>query len=408
MNNKAIPELVLPGGDLHRAKIAYIYGADAVYVGLNKHSLRKAEVRFNITEIKKAIKLAHSLDKKLYITFNIFAHNKHLKSIEEDIKKLAHEKPDAFIIADPGVLNIAKRVAPLVPIHLSTQANTINSESVKFWQTIGVKRIVLGRETTLREIKEIKKAVPKMEIEVFVHGAMCISYSGRCLLSHALTGRSANLGECTQPCRWPYNIYIEDSSRKNQLMQVESNENGTYIMNSKDLCLIEYLDKISPYVDALKIEGRNKTDFYLASVGRLYRSGLDNLTNHVAKVKYIKKLKNEADKITHRPYTTGFIFGDAKEGETFNDRAPIYGPRYLGYVLSVKDNIAEIIVKNKFMINKSYEVISPIGIEKIKITEIISDKNLIIEEVNPGEKDKKVYIKTNKNLVPESFIRELK
>lgn len=409
MSKISVPELVLPGGDLHRTKIAFLYGADAVYVGLNKYSLRKAEVRFDIKEIEKAIDLAHSLNKKLYITFNIFAHNKHLTNIKEDMKKVTKFKPDAFIIADPGVINIAKNVAPKIPIHLSTQANTINIESVKFWQKQGIKRIVLGREVTLKEIKEIKKAVPKMEIEIFAHGAMCISYSGRCLMSAALTGRSANLGECVQPCRWPYNLYIEDPSRENQLMQVESNENGTYVMNSKDLCTIGQLDKVAPYVDAFKIEGRNKTDFYLASVGRLYRSGLDAIKNNCFhRPVYVKQLIKEAGKITHRPYTTGFLFGDAKKGETFDDRAPIYGPRYIGYIKSVKDNVAEVIVKNKITSDKIYEVISLTGIEKIKITEVRSKNNETISEANPGEKNKSVFVKTDKPLIAESFIREVK
>jgi putative protease len=402
------PELVLPGGDLHRVKIAFLYGADAVYVGLNKHSLRKAEVRFNITEIGKAIELAHSLKKKLYVTFNIFAHNEHLEDIAIDMKKIAKFKPDAFIIADPGVINVAQKVAPKIPIHLSTQANTINLESVRFWAKQGIKRIVLAREATLKEIIEIKKAVPKMELEVFVHGAMCISYSGRCLMSSVLTGRSSNLGECTQPCRWPYRIYIEDPSRKNQLMEVESSEDGTYIMNSKDLCLIEHLDKLASYVDAMKVEGRNKTDFYLASVGRLYRIGLDSLPNHFRKVLYESALKIEADKITHRPYTTGFIFGDAKNGETFNSRAPIYGPRYVGYISKThKNNWATLEVKNKVTTNNSYEVISPAGIEKIKIVSM-KDKSAKVDFANPGTKNKKVMIEADKPLIAESFIREVK
>jgi putative protease len=401
-------ELVLPGGDLHRVKIAFLYGADAVYVGLNKHSLRKAEVRFNIAEIGKAIALAHSIKKKLYVTFNIFAHNAHLSDIKNDMQKIAKLKPDAFIIADPGVINLAQKFAPKIPIHLSTQANTINLESVKFWSKQGVKRIVLAREATLKEIKEIKKAVPKMELEVFVHGAMCISYSGRCLMSSTLTGRSSNLGECTQPCRWPYRIYIEDPSRENQLMEVESSNNGTYIMNSKDLCLIEHLDKIAPFVDAMKIEGRNKTDFYLASVGRLYRAGLDYLLKKSHTSDYETNLKIEADKITHRPYTTGFMFGDAKSGETFNSREPIYGPRYLGYISALhKDNWATLLVKNKIEINHIYEIISPDGLKKIKIIRM-KDKSTNITVANPGTKDKKVIIETDTPLIAESFIREVK
>lgn len=279
---KTKPELVLPAGDLHRVKIAFSYGADAVYVGLDKYSLRKAEVRFTIPQIKKAIEYAHSLDKKLYVTFNIFAHNKHLKSLEKDMKAIGKFHPDAFIISDPGVVALAQKVAPKIPIHLSTQANTVNIESVEFWLRQGIKRIVLARELMLKEITEIKKAVPKMELEIFVHGAMCISYSGRCLLSAAMTGRSANLGKCAQPCRWQYKTYLEEAKRKGEFYPIEEDEKGTYLMNSKDLCLIEHLDKIvAAGITGLKIEGRNKTDFYVASAARAYRQALAAVTSNL-------------------------------------------------------------------------------------------------------------------------------
>jgi putative protease len=408
MSTKFGPELVMPGGDLHRVKIAFLYGADAVYVGLDKYSLRKAEVRFTIPEIKKAITLAHKLKKKLYVTFNIFAHDKHLLTIEKDMRQIASFRPDALIIADPGIVSIARRVAPKVPIHLSTQANTVNSEAVKFWLKMGIKRIVLGREVTLDEIKVIKKAAPKMELEIFVHGAMCISYSGRCLMSAALTGRSANLGECAQPCRWPYNLYIEDPSRINQLMKLEEGPNGAYVMNSKDLCLIEYLDKIvAAGVTGLKIEGRNKTDFYLASVGYIYRQGLELLSIGKLTPSAKVRLKNETESVTHRPYTTGFLFDKAKMGETFNDRSPIYGKRYIGFVESVGAKCAKMIVKHKLEINKQYCVLSPSGITNIKIMEMFDKDNTSIVVANPGETNKYVYIETNTPLINNSFIREV-
>jgi putative protease len=406
MSTKVVPELVMPGGDLHRVKVAFMYGADAVYVGLAKHSLRKGEIRFSVAEIGKAITHAHSLRKKLYVTFNIFAHNKHLKDIEKDMKAIAKYKPDAFIISDPGIIAIAKRVAKNIPIHLSTQANTLNVESVKFWYKQGVKRIVLGREVTLAEVKEIKKKVPKMELEVFVHGAMCISYSGRCLMSAALTGRSANLGECAQPCRWNYKLYLEESQRPGEYFELSEDDKGSYVMNSKDLCLIEHLDKIAPYVNAMKVEGRNKTDYYVAVAARTYREGLKALISKTYTPTFKKKLKRELDSLTHRDYTTGFMFGDAKKGETFPQREPIKGKRYLGYVETVdKDGLAEVTVKNKLEIGRTYELLTPGEILKLKITKMFDRDKEEIKIANPGETGKKVIIKTDHPLLANTFIR---
>jgi putative protease len=402
-----VPELVLPGGDLHKVEIAFMYGADAVYVGLDKYSLRKAEIRFSIPEIKEAVRLAHSLGKKLYVTFNIFAHNADLKTIKKDLKEIASFEPDAFIISDPGIISIAKEVAPSVPIHLSTQANTVNAASVGFWGTQGIKRVVLGREVTLGEMAEIKKTNPKTEIEVFAHGAMCISYSGRCLLSSFMTGRSANLGECAQPCRWGYKVYLEERNREGELFEMTEDERGTYIMSSKDLCTIEFLeDLIKAGVSALKIEGRNKTDFYVATVARAYRTALDLIKAG----KYTKAKKEELKKellaLTHRDYTTGFLFGDAKKGETFNSRELLIGKKYLGYVLAEKDGKYEVTVKNKIQTGQEYELLTPEGILKFKIKRMFNLENAEIKEANPGRANEKVLIETDKELPPHTFIRE--
>lgn len=408
MNTKIVPELVMPGGDLHRVKIAFLYGADAVYIGLSEYSLRKAEVRFTIPGIKKAIDHAHSLKKKIYITFNIFAHDKHLLTIEKDMNKIASLGPDAFIIADPGIVRVARRVAPKIPIHLSTQANTVNSEAIKFWQEAGIKRVVLGREVTLKEIKEIKKTAPKMEIEVFVHGAMCISYSGRCLLSAALTERSANLGTCTQPCRWNYKLYLEEAKRPGEYFELTEDDKGSYVMNSKDLCLVEHLDKLAPYVDALKVEGRNKTDYYVAVTARTYREGLTALKEHNYNQPLKKKLKKELESLTHRDYTTGFMFGDAKKGEIFKQREPMPGKKYLGYVEAIdKDGTAKVVVKNKLEVGKDYEAVSPDGIKKFKILEMFDNDREQMKVVNPGETGKNVIVNTSELLPLCSFIREI-
>lgn len=434
-------ELVLPAGDLHRVKIAFLYGADAVYVGLDKYSLRKAEVKFTIHQIKKAIDYAHNLNKKLYVTFNIFAHNKHLKSLEKDMRAIAKFKPDAFIISDPGVVALAQEVAPKIPIHLSTQANTVNIESVKFWLRKGIKRIVLARELSLKEIIEIKKAVPKMGLEIFVHGAMCISYSGRCLLSAMITGRSANLGQCAQPCRWNYkiysssdpdsksgesrstlkkfstssnnNYYLEETKRPGEFYPIEEDGHGTYLMNSKDLCLIEHLDKIvAAGVTGLKVEGRNKTDFYVATVARAYRNTLATINNKQLTVNKKKKIIAECKKellgLTHRDYTTGFLFGDAKKGETFKSREPIPGKKYLGFVEKRAGNFCRVIIKNKLEVDKNYELLTPDKIITFKITEMLNKNKNPITEANPGRKNEKILIKTNEDFSENTFIRSVR
>lgn len=407
--NTTIPELVLPAGDRHRAGIALKYGADAVYLGLDRNSLRKAEIRFTEAEIKKTIIEAHDAGKRVFVTFNIFAHEGQLAAIKNDLKKLAAYSPDAFIISDPGIINLAKTVAPKVPIHLSTQANTLNSEALKFWARQGVKRVVLARETTLADIKMIRKAAPKMEIEVFVHGAMCISYSGRCLISATLTGRSANLGSCTQPCRWPYNVYLEDQTRPGELMEMKETEEGTYLMSSKDLCLIEHLDRLADAgVDAFKIEGRNKTDYYVATVASAYRRALNLLKNGKYTPSAKKELKVEMEGLTRRGYTTGFMFGDAKKGETYSGRQPIYGKKYLGFVSAQhKPNWSTIVVKNKIETGKTYEVLTPEGVSEFQI-ERMKDGSKNISEANPGTKDKKVIALTTIPLPCDSFIRALK
>lgn len=403
-----IPELVLPGGDLERVKIALDYGADAVYLGLAPYSLRKAEVNFTIAKIKQAIKISHRLNKKIYVTFNIFAHEDQLSSIKNDLLKIAKLKPDAFIISDPGIINLAKNLAANIPIHLSTQANTLNSESVKFWQKQGIKRIVLARETTISDIQKIKKHCPKIELEVFVHGAMCISYSGRCLLSSYLTGRSANLGICAQPCRWNYKVYLEEETRPGELIELKEDKKGSYLMSSKDLCLIEYIDELAKAgVDAFKIEGRNKTEYYVAITAKIYRRALN-----LYKIgKYTKKekmtLKQELKQLAHRDYTTGFLLESDKKGDTYDSRQPIYGKKYVGFVKNItKDGWAEVVVKNKIKASKEYEVITPQETFKTKVISIKEENGKIINEANPGETNKKVFLRTSRSLSKNTFIRD--
>ncbi len=303
------PELLAPAGSLEKLKYALAYGADAVYFGLPAFSLR-AKTDFNAKDMAAAVKYAHQLKKKVYVTINIFAHNRHIKDLPRHLKQLEKINPDAVIISDPGVLLLVKRNAPGIPIHLSTQMNTLNGEAVKFWQKQGVRRIILGREATLADIREIHRAAPKMELEVFVHGAMCVSYSGRCYLSAWLNNRSANLGECTQPCRWEYKVYLEERLRPGQMIPVEADDKGTYIMNSKDLCLIDYLkDLKNAGVSSFKIEGRTKSIYYLAVVVKAYRRAIDSGFSSLE----IKKMKSELGKIDNRGYTIGFLLGSKDE-----------------------------------------------------------------------------------------------
>jgi U32 family peptidase len=429
------PELILPGGDLERVKIAFAYGADAVYVGINKHSLRKAEIRFDVAEVGEAIAYAHSLGKRLFVTFNIFAHNKQLADIEKDMKAIAAFGPDAFIMADLGVINLAKKVAPDVAIHVSTQANTVNIEDVRFWRDFGAKRVVLARELSLDEIREIHLAVPEIELEAFVHGSMCISYSGRCLMSNYMTSRDANRGECAQPCRWNYNVYsdkpqtaavtlsktkdpsldsscgqndenyyLEEKNRPGEYFPIEETETGTNIMSSKDLAAIEILpDILDAGVMGLKIEGRNKSEYYLASVGYAYRHALDSIKQD----KYTDKLKStlmgELQKINNRDYTTGFYHGDAKAGETYEGRAPIRKWDYVGQII---DNDGTITVKNKLSTGDTVEILVP---DELFAETIISIKDLNgnnLDEINPGRADQQAMIELSRKYTQNSFIRK--
>ena len=334
-------ELLAPGGSPEKMEYAFAYGADAVYLGIPNFSLRVRINKFGLNDVKKAIVEAHQLNKKIYITANIFAHNRHLKLLPVYFKKLNLWRPDALIISDPGVILMAKKYCPKIPIHLSTQANATNWQAVKFWHSQGVNRIILGREVTLQEIKEIHKFVPKIELEYFVHGAMCMSYSGRCMLSAWMTGRSANLGDCAQVCRWKYKVSssavvntpplipplkreggfieaeVEEPHRPGEKIPVEEDQNGTYIFNSKDLCLIEYLPElIDAGITSFKIEGRAKSVSYLSSVVKAYAEALriaksqKSIKSVKSKSRELSELKRKyLDSLMTRGYTTGFLFG---------------------------------------------------------------------------------------------------
>ena len=328
-------ELLAPAGSLEKLKYAIHYGADAVYAGIPDFSMRYRVNKFSEKTLAEGIEYAHKFGKKFYVTVNIYPRNKHFAGIEKHLKFLRKisafgGKPDGIIISDPGVIVLAKKYLPKIPIHLSTQANAANWQAVKFWYELGVKRVVLAREVTLKEIKEIREKVPKIELEYFVHGAMCMSYSGRCILSKWMTGRSANLGDCAQPCRWRYRainnqqLTTNNQQPKTLLMSVEDEKgefeidleedaNGTYFFNSKDLNLLNYLDELRKAgVDSFKIEGRNKSVYYLATVAKAYRKVIDALGNEVSKLNAIKDGQKELNNLIHRGYTTGFLFDQPK------------------------------------------------------------------------------------------------
>jgi len=323
MPRKKKVELLVPAGSPEKMEYAFAYGADAIYIGIPDFSLRVRINRFKLGDVERAIKKAHELKKKIYVTVNIYAHNRHLKVLPGYLKKLNQWKPDGLIVSDPGVMELVKKYAPNCDIHLSTQANAVNWQAVKFWHAQGVKRVILGREVSLEEIKEIHKRVPKVELEYFVHGAMCMSYSGRCILSSWLVGRSANLGDCAQPCRWKYKMGntntvcadMEELEHSGIKIPIEEDKNGTYILNSKDLCLIEHLPElVKAGVGSFKIEGRAKSVAYLSAVVKAYREALDLIGGDAGMIKrrlrYLKK--NVLEKLMHRGYTTGFLFGRDK------------------------------------------------------------------------------------------------
>ena len=356
-------ELLVPAGSLEVLKIAVIYGADAVYIGGEMFSLREKAQNFSKEEMAEGIAFAHEHGVKVYVTANIFAHNEDLKEAVDYFKELEELKPDAVLISDPGLFMLAKENCPSVQIHISTQANNTNYEIFRFWKSLGATRVVTARELSLKEIKEIRAHIPEeMEIESFIHGAMCISYSGRCLLSNYFTGRDANHGACTHPCRWKYSVVEE--KRPGEYLPVYENERGTYIFNSKDLCMIEHLpDMIDAGIDSFKIEGRMKTALYVATVARTYRKAIDDYLKDPAL--YEKNMPWYLDQIsdcTYRQFTTGFFYGKpSEETQIYDNNTYAVGSTYLGTILKVENGLGYFQQKNKFCVGETIEVMKPNG-----------------------------------------------
>lgn len=368
------PELLIPASSLEVLKIAVTFGADAVYIGGEAFGLRAKAKNFSMEEMREGIRFAHAHNVKVYITANILAHNEDLEGVRVYFEELAEfegeEKPDGLIISDPGVFLIAKEVCPGIDRHISTQANNTNYGTYRFWYEQGATRVVTARELSLEEIKELRANIPEeMEIETFVHGAMCMSYSGRCLLSNYFTGRDANQGSCTHPCRWKYALVEE--TRPGEYMPVYENERGTYIFNSKDLCMIEHIPKLMEAgIDSFKIEGRMKTALYVATVARTYRKAIDDYMADPSLYEknmpwYLEQISN----CTYRQFTTGFFFGKTtEEAQIYDNNTYLTEYTYLGIVGEQNaQGLYRIEQRNKFSVGEKIEVMKPGG-ENIPVT----------------------------------------
>ncbi len=363
------PELLIPASSLEVLKTAVMFGADAVYIGGEAFGLRAKAKNFSMEDMREGIAFAHEHDVKVYVTANILAHNDDLEGVREYFQELKEIKPDALIIADPAIFEIAGEICPEIERHISTQANNTNYGTFNFWHKLGATRVVTARELSLEEIREIRANIPDdLEIETFVHGAMCISYSGRCLLSNFMVGRDANRGACTHPCRWKYSIVEE--TRPGEVMPVFENERGTYIFNSKDLCMIEHIPELlESGIDSLKIEGRMKTALYVATVARTYRKAIDDYQKDPKLYQenmpwYLEQISN----CTYRQFTTGFFFGKPDETtQIYDSNTYVKEYTYLGIIGEEKEGTYRIEQRNKFSVGETIEVMKPNG-ENVEVT----------------------------------------
>lgn len=397
-------ELLLPAGNLEKLKYAVKYGADAVYLGVVDFSLRamrKGEI-ITLQNLKSAVDLAHSLGAKAYLTLNIFAFNRDIKHLEECMEIIKDSNPDAILVSDFGVLRLLKKYMPDVELHISTQTNILNYECVKFWQDMGAKRVVLARELSIPEIAEIKHQVPDMEVECFIHGSQCVSFSGRCLLSDYFTNgeRKANSGNCSQPCRWSYKLV--ESTRPGQYYEINQDEHGSHILSPKDLCLVKHLkEMIDAGVDSFKVEGRTKSLYYVSAVAKTYRAAIDSIMKNPDEdmEKYFIELK----KVGNRGYTTGFALGENKpDSYSYDISKGLAGADFLfefrgqkpysevDYTSDRSDNLYFVKIKNKVLLNDEVEIITPKEQFKAKILEILDEKGQNLEVANTNTE---VYLK---------------
>ncbi|TET54722.1 MAG: U32 family peptidase [Actinobacteria bacterium] len=376
-------ELLSPAGSLEKLEFAISYGANAVYVGGGEFSLRHGTTGFSLGDIEKASRITKRAGKKLYVALNIFAHQADLKKLEKFISRLCDIKPDAIIIADAGVFSIAKKMDADVSLHISTQANVTNLESAKFWADLGASRVTLARELCCEEIKQISKQLP-IETEIFVHGAMCLSYSGRCLLSDYLTGRSANKGDCAQSCRWNYALIEEE--RDNQALPLFEENNASFIMSSKDLCLAEEMPKIvSAGVSSIKIEGRMKSVHYVATITKTYRQIVDKIQEDGPKFKFEKRWLDELEKISHRQYFKGFFSANGEGKQITSKVSYIKSAEFVGVVIKESNEGCYVKAKNRMKENEELEVFSPDGNNKKTLAKFYDEEGLALKEVHAND-----------------------
>ena len=425
-----IPELLAPAGNLEKAKFAFAYGADAVYAGVPQFALRTKENKFNTADIKAIIEYAHSLGKKVYVTTNIYPHNNKIEPFLKAMEELVKLKPDAFIISDPGMVYLVRENWPEVTIHLSTQANTLNWASAQFWKKIGVNRIILGRELSVKEIKTIAEKNPELECEVFIHGAMCMAYSGRCLISNFLTGRDANQGSCAQSCRWSYKLFkeengqikalqenknyvaptgdffVEEQLRPEEYLPIEEDQNGTYLFNSRDLCGLDFIkDLTDAKVASLKIEGRNKSTYYVAITTKVYREVIDALKNRTKIDR--EKLLLELQSSGNRGFIPGFLAGPlGPNAQRYNSNEILSTHTFIGTLQSTKqiqeENgktawVVSFEAKNRVDVGEKIEIVTPEKTIIHKITEMKNEDDEPIEVIHPGKGIFKIKIDESPN-----------
>ena len=402
------PELLAPGGSLEKLKTAIDYGADAVYIGGEAFSLRVAAENFSKEDMLEGLSYAHERGKKVYLTANILPHNDDIEEFESFVKEIRPMGFDAVLIADLGLFDMMQSLAPEIPIHVSTQANNINYRSAIMWHKMGAKRVVLAREMSFKEIAEFQKKIPEdLELEAFVHGAMCISYSGRCLLSNYMTGRESNMGACAHPCRWNYKLVEE--TRPNEYMDVFENERGTFIFNSKDLCTIEHIPElVKSGIASLKIEGRVKTSYYVATVVGAYRRELDRYFNDPEGYVFNKAEYDELCKVSHRPYTTGFYFGKPDENsQVYTSSSYIRDYDLIGIVQEYDENtgIAKITQRNRFFKGDEAEIIQPMKPFFTQTLDFLRDENgNDIDVANHAEQI--VFIKMSEPVCEGAMLRK--
>ncbi|MFA7636157.1 MAG: U32 family peptidase [Monoglobales bacterium] len=401
-------ELLAPAGSLSKLKTAIYYGADAVYVGGDAFSLRTAAENFSLDQLKEGIEFAHRYGAKIYLALNCFVHNKDIEPLKEYILEIAKTDIDAVIVSDLGAFVLVSELAPRLEIHISTQANTVNHVAAASWYKMGAKRVVLARELTYEEILEVRnKTAVGLELEMFVHGAMCVSYSGRCLLSNYLVGRDSNSGDCAQPCRWKYNLVEE--KRPGEFIPIEEDERGSFIFNSKDLCLIRRIPElINAGVSSLKIEGRVKTEYYVASVVKVYREAIDAYYRDPENYHFKEEWYEELCKVSHRPYWEGFCFGGEDLGQNYATSNYIREYDVIGVIKSYDEatGIAEIIQRNRFFRGDEIEVISPYveGFYKFNADFMQDEKGYDINAAPHAEMI--VRLMPGRKILPNSILRK--